>query len=106
MDSKFYNLLGLARRAGKIGWGHDAALTAIKFGKAHICFMTSDASDRLKNEFSRACTYEGKDIKLLVLDKTMEDMKTIIGVKAAVLTVNDEGFAKSLKQYISINGGN
>ena len=50
-DSKFYNLLGLARRAGKIGWGHDAACDAIKYGKAHLCILTSDASERLKNEF-------------------------------------------------------
>ena len=30
MDSKFFNLLGLARRAGKLAWGHDTALFAIK----------------------------------------------------------------------------
>ena len=34
-------------------------------------------------------------------------MKTVIGVRAGVLTVNDEGFAKSLEKYITkVNGGN
>lgn len=100
-DSKFYNLLGLARRAGKIGWGHDAAFDAIKYGKAHLCILTLDASERLKNEFQRACSFEDRHVLLLETEKTMDEMKNIIGVRAAVLTVNDEGFAKSLKQYIS-----
>ena len=102
-DSKFYNLLGLARRAGKIGWGHDAAINAIKYGKAHLCILTSDASERLKNEFRRACSYEGREVPLQETEKTMDEMKNIVGVRAAVLTVNDEGFAKSLKKLI---GGN
>ena len=63
-DSKFYNLLGLARRAGKIGWGHDAAFDAIKYGKAHFCILTSDASDRLKSEFQRSCNFEGRSVPL------------------------------------------
>ena len=104
-DSKFYNLLGLARRAGKIGWGHDAAFDAIKYGKAHFCILTSDASDRLKSEFQRSCSFEGRSVPLREIEKTMDEMKDIIGVRAAVLTVNDEGFAKSLKKYIT-NGGN
>ncbi len=99
-DIKFYNMLGLARRAGKIGWGHDAAVDAIKKNRAHLCILTEDASERLKSEFQRACTFDGREIKLVVLDKTMEDMKKIIGVKAAVLTVNDEGFANNLRKYI------
>lgn len=106
-DSKFYNLLGLARRAGKIGWGHDAAADAIKYGKAHLCILTCDASERLKNEFRRDCSFDGRNITLYETEKTMDEMKFIIGVRAGVLTVNDEGFAKSLEKYIAkVNGGN
>lgn len=104
-ESNFYNLLGLARRAGKIGWGHDAALIAIKQRKAYLCVLTSDASERLKSEFIRACSFEGRQIPVQEVEKTMDEMKGIIGVKAGVLTVNDEGFAKSLNKYI-LNGGN
>ena len=106
-DSKFFNLLGLARRAGKIGWGHDAAADAIKYGKAHFCILTSDASERLKNEFRRDCSFGGRSITVFETEKTMDEMKSIIGVRAGVLTVNDEGFAKSLEKYINqVNGGN
>lgn len=104
MDSKFFNLLGLARRAGKIAWGHDTALFAIKGGKAHICILASDVSDRLKKEFMRECTYNGRDIKIIELNKTMDEMEFIIGVRTGVMTVNDEGFANSLKKYELING--
>ncbi len=110
MDSKFYNLLGLCRRAGKISWGHDAALDSIIKNKANYCLMTSDASARLKNEFIKACSYNGRNLPLDEIDRTMEEMKKIIGVKAAVITVNDAGFAERLKQYnehtaeVDING--
>lgn len=100
MDSKFFNLLGLARRAGKLSWGHDTALFAIKTKKAHLCILASDVSERLKKEIFRECTYDGRNIEIIELDKTMEDMKSIIGVKTGVLTIDDEGFKKSLKKYI------
>lgn len=105
MESNFYNILGLARRAGKIGWGHDAALGAVKYGNAYLCILTSDASERLKNEFIRACSSEGRNVPVQEVEKTMDEMKGVIGVRAGVLTVNDEGFAKSLNKYI-LNGGN
>ena len=98
MDNKIFNLLGLARRAGKIAWGHDTALFAIKSKKAHLCIVASDVSDRLKREFSRECTYDGRNIKIIELDKTMEDMRFVIGVKTGVFTINDEGFAKKIEQ--------
>jgi len=99
MDNNFYNILGLARKAGKIGWGHDAALQAIKRNSAHLCIMTCDASKRLKNEFSRACTFDGRNVEMLELEITMDEMRNFIGVKAGVITINDEGFAKCLKKY-------
>ena len=100
MDSNFFNLLGLARRAGKISWGHDTALNAIKSKKAHLCILASDVSERLKNEFRRECTYNGRNTEIIELDKTMDDMKSVIGVKTGVMTIDDEGFVKSLKKYI------
>ncbi|MBE6783659.1 MAG: hypothetical protein E7536_06570 [Ruminococcaceae bacterium] len=103
-DSRFFNLLGLARRAGKISWGHDTALFAIKSGKAKLCILASDVSERLKNEFSRECTYNGRNIQIIELEKTMEDMNLVIGVKTGVMTVDDDGFVNSLKKYILING--
>ena len=46
-DSKLNGVLGLARRAGKVSLGHDAALTAVKQRAAHLCLVASDASERL-----------------------------------------------------------
>ena len=51
MNRKFLDLLGLCRRAGKLSGGHDAAFGAIQHGKAAACFLTADASERLKAEF-------------------------------------------------------
>ncbi len=100
MDNNFYNILGLARKAGKIGWGHDAALQTIKRNNAYLCIMTCDSSERLKKEFARACTFDGRNVEMLELEITMDEMRNFIGVKAGVITINDEGFAKCLKKYI------
>lgn len=102
MNDKFLNMLGLARRAGKISLGHDASFESIQKGKAYACFLCRDASDRLKEEFGRTTKFEGRDIPLIETDYLKEDLHAATGKEAAVFTINDEGFAKTL---IKILGG-
>ena len=64
-----------------------------------MCLLTSDVSERLKNEFRRECTYNGRNVQIIELDKTMDEMKSIIGVRTGVMTIDDEGFVKSLNKY-------
>lgn len=96
MNDKFLNLLGLARRAGKLSLGHDAAKGAVRFGKAHLIILSSDASDRLKEEFEGRISVSESDIQILFTDYTMYAIGTAIGSKAGVLTVDDKGFAERL----------
>ena len=103
MNEKFLNMLGLARRAGKLSPGHDAAFSSIQKGKAKACFLCSDASDRLKEEFDRTIKYEGRAIPLFEVEIVKEDLYAATGIRAAVFTIDDEGFAKKI---IEIIGGN
>ena len=45
---KIFGMLGLARRAGKLIYGSDAAVNAVRSGKAKAVILAADASDRTK----------------------------------------------------------
>lgn len=96
MNDRLLSMLGLARRAGRLSVGHDASIEAIVRNKAKLCVICSDASERLKKEMRHACSYGGKDIMCLTLNLDILTLSGAIGTKAAVLTVNDEGFAKKI----------
>ncbi len=100
MNQRFYNMLGLCRRAGKVSRGHDAAITSVSKRKARACFLTQDASERLKQEFERNCTYDGRKIPVVVLPCTMNELYTAVGIRGAVVTIDDAGFASKLLQLI------
>lgn len=98
MYKKALSLLGIARRAGKLSTGHDAAVSSIVKNSAKLCIVSSDASDRLKKEFSHSCTFGGKNIPVIFANFTATELSAAIGIKAAVITVDDEGFAKKIQQ--------
>lgn len=98
MNSNFSNSLGLCRRASLLSWGHDTAIDSIKKKKAKWIIVASDASDRIKREFKKYSDEE--EIEILFLDETMNDLQKSIGVKTGVITINDEGFVKLLKNNL------
>ncbi len=98
MNDKFLSLLGMARRSGKLSLGHDAAVSSIVKNKACLCVISSEGSERLKNEMCHACSFEGKNIPVLITDYKTAELSNAVGSKAAVMTVDDEGFAKALKE--------
>lgn len=100
MNNRLLSLLGMARRAGKVSLGHDAAIEAIVKNSAKLCVVCSDGSERLKKELSHACGYGGKKIIFKELDCAMSELSKAVGAKAAVLTVNDGGFAKAILDLI------
>ncbi|MGN1419269.1 MAG: L7Ae/L30e/S12e/Gadd45 family ribosomal protein [Acutalibacteraceae bacterium] len=101
MNNKILSLLGLARRAGMLSTGHDAAIGSIVRNKAKLCIICNDASQRLKNEFSHACRFENKNIAFAECSFEMKELSKAIGIKAAVVTVDDEGFAKKIESLLS-----
>lgn len=96
-EEKFSGLLGICRKAGKMSVGHFAAKNSLRNGKASLCILACDASKRLKDEITAIC--EEKNIPLFVSPFQIERFSFIIGTKAAVITVDDEGFTKKLMTY-------
>ncbi len=98
MNDKFLSLLGMARRSGRVSLGHDAVISSIVKNKAKLCVVSKEASQRLQKEIKHACTYENKDIPVIVTDYTLMELSSAVGSKAAVVSVDDEGFAKALRE--------
>ncbi len=105
MNHKELSLLGLCRKADKLSMGHDSSVAAIATGRAKACLLCEDASERLKNEFVRAVNYNNRNVPLIFLPFTMEDIKSATGQQAGVITINDEGFARSFLQLFDIKAG-
>ena len=92
---KLLSLLGLARRAGKVEPGFDAAVSAARSGKACLLLAAGDISEKtVKN-----LRYEGDraGAATLRLSVGMEELGRACGARAGVLAVTDKGFAKAIK---------
>lgn len=96
MNDKFLSLLGIARRAGKLSSGHDAVKEAVNGGKCRLLIFTCDSSERLRDEFIHRVSE--KKASVLITDYTMNDIHSATGSKAAVISVNDSGFAGRLTE--------
>ena len=94
MKHKLLALLGLARRAGKLEAGFDAAAIAAREKKAALLLAAQDVSEKtfknLRYEAERA------GIPAVRIEAGMEELGGACGVKAGVLAVKDEGFAKAI----------
>ena len=104
MNDKFLSLLGMARRSGRVSLGHDAVINSIVRSRARLCVMSKEASERLQKEIKHACTYENKNIPVIVTDYSLMELSSAVGSKAAVISVDDEGFAKALIAKLSQEG--
>lgn len=99
MNDKFLSLLGIARRAGKLFSGHDAVKETVNNSQAELLIFSSDASERLRDEFSNKLRNTG--ISVIDTDYTMAAIYSATGIRAAVMSVTDSGFAKRLAELFN-----
>ena len=95
-NPKLLSLLGMCRRAGRLSCGHDAAIGSVRSKSAKLCLLSSDSSQRLRKEIEREASFEGRDIPVKLMLSTTEEIGKATGLKSAVVSVNDEGFAKTM----------
>lgn len=89
-------MLGLARRAGRLSMGHDAALQSVRDKKARLVMLCSDVSPRLVGEFKRAVQRSGTDIPVFETQLIIDEIYFFVGYRAGVITVDDENFAHKI----------
>jgi len=98
MTDKLLSLLGLARAASLCSFGHGAAKAALREKKARLCLLCGDASPRLAEEFEYLTQTAG--VPLCRIAASSADIKQATQYKAAVLTVNDRGFADKIASLL------
>ena len=87
MTDKFYNAMGLCRRAGKLCAGHDEVKEFLRNGRAKLIILTSDASARLENEMRGL----SKGVEIIRTDASMNDMEGHMGKHSGIFAVTDDG---------------
>ncbi len=104
MKNKLLTLLGFATKAGKLSFGFEAALGAIKQKKAKLIIIAEDISEKSRKEILffaekgniKSICLKGIDIKAL---------SDAIGRKCGILSVNDKNFADACVET-DVLGGN
>lgn len=96
MNSRILSLLGLARRAGKLAAGFDAAADRLKDNTARLVVLASDTSDKTAKSIEFLAQDAG--LPVIRIGHTMEEAGNAVGRgKTGVLALTDSGFAKKLR---------
>lgn len=94
MNPKFWGMLSLAMRAGKLALGEDKALSAIQNGKAKLLILADDAGSNTEKKFlDKSAFYQ---ISVLRPADRIRIGSAIGKKNAVVLAVTDAGFQAQL----------
>jgi ribosomal protein L7Ae-like RNA K-turn-binding protein len=94
MSNSLLQLLGLARRAGKLALGGEAAGEAVRGERAGLVLLASDLAPRTARDVSAAAEQSGA--KAVTIRPTMDEIARALGKRSGVIAVTDQGFARKL----------
>ena len=97
-EQKALNMLGLAKRAGRVVSGEFSTEKAVKTGKARLVLVASDASANTRKMFSDMCAWY--KVPILVFARKAELGHAIGQEMRASAAVTDENFARTIEQRI------
>ncbi|OIQ56181.1 L7Ae/L30e/S12e/Gadd45 family ribosomal protein [Neomoorella thermoacetica] len=96
--NNIYSLLGLAYRAGKIVWGYQAVVAALRSQKVELVLLARDGSPGLKTRILRFCQ-EYRRQGLLYGYKN--ELGAALGKPpCAVVGITDKNFAVIIRQRV------
>ena len=99
MNSKVSGMIGLCIKSRKVSMGTDIVKKAIRQKKAKLVLLSDAASDRTKKDVADICCHYQVD---LICDDFSEIFYQLTSKdKMKVMSVNDEGFAKQIKNLAS-----
>lgn len=94
---KTLQLMGLARRTGKLIAGRDAVLDAVKKNQTTLILLTSDASARHRRELENAGCRSG----IATLPCDMQAAGAATGKRSCIFALTDPGFAAAVTKTIN-----
>lgn len=100
MNNKVLTLLGFAAKAGRLSYGYEATVGAVKAGKSKLVIIAEDISPKsLKETVYFADKFSVKYAVLGGIDiKTVSDA---VGRKCGILSVSDQGFAEGIMKALN-----
>lgn len=96
MSDRILSLLGLARRAGRLSLGNDAARESILSGEAKLILLARDLSARTSGGMQTAAQQGG--VPWVGMEQELDEIGIALGKRVGVIAVNDQGFAKKLTE--------
>jgi len=99
MNNKIITLLGFASKAGKLSYGFDTTCQSVKQQKAKLVVCAEDISPKSFKEITFFA--EKSNVSVFSLKGiTIATLSQAIGRKCGMISVNEKGFAQSLKEEI------
>ena len=92
MSNKTLSLLGFAAKSGKLSYGFEAAVTAVKKGKSHLIIIAEDISAKSRKEIIFFAD-KGKVKHITLEGINIKAVSDAVGRKCGIISVNDSGFA-------------
>ena len=94
MQDKFFQILSLAAKAGKITSGSYTAERAVKQGRAYLVIVSADSSKGTRKHFTDMCTY--RNVPILFYGDAYRLGKCIGKEERSSVVILDKGFADKL----------
>lgn len=97
--NKALSYMGLAMRAGKLAFGEEGVLKAIRSGQARLVVLAEDASDNTRKKFQDKCRHYN-----VALSESFSryELGAAIGKEERVLVaVLDSGLAQRIKTCLA-----
>ncbi|WP_020008641.1 L7Ae/L30e/S12e/Gadd45 family ribosomal protein [Salinicoccus albus] len=97
-DHRVLNMLGLAKRAGRIIAGEERTLESVRSENAKIVFIANDAGESTAKKIKDKCSY----YKIPLIDQfTSHELSLATGASNRVtLSIADPGFSRKLLELI------
>ena len=97
-SNKLLGALGLCKKAGKLIIGFDAVADAIRRGSAKLLVLTGDLSQKSADRITKlALEYK---VRHLVIGAAMDDIERLLGKRAGILAVLDQGLAEVVARQV------
>lgn len=98
MNDKTLGLISICRKAGKLAIGFDPAAEALAAGKAAVVLVAPDLSPKTRSELEYRIRQGAKATEVIQLPLTMDDLSAVLGKRAGILAVLDQGLADALRR--------
>jgi len=95
LNNKILSLLGFAAKAGKLCYGFEASVAALKAGKAKLVVIAEDISPKSCKE-TIYFAQKNSTNHIILKGITIKTVSDAVGKKCGIIAVNDKGFADTL----------